>query len=1659
MTHLGSLAFNCLSLVRPAHSFAVNSGLPPDVVNSSLPECVRYRIRTSVEKNCLYILICVILMVNCCWSQDTTTGIIPFSTRKFGIDLASSSITQIIPTRSKGGKIPASYVFSGNFAVYAGSPNLAVVTGFTGQFSNLLFGASVTYTHVTPHQAGCNGGYVDYYSGYYLYDGLGTPHSLGGVITDTGGCHAIPASITTQDGSAFTVIPSQTSYTKIVPSAIYDSSGNSYNNSTGLADPDGATITTSGFPIATFTDSLGQPFVSEHFQSSSPYLLTDVTYTDGSGKTQDYVESWKSWTLQSNFNCSAHGGLPDYSSSGVYLLSSITSPDGSVTTFGYEQTPGYGSGYTTGRIASITYGSGGSISYAYAQNGDTQGQNGFDCKTLVIPQIKVTVNDKNGTSSTWTYNNSKTSTTLNFTVTETDPAGNQTVYSFSGEYQTQAAYYQGSATGTPLKIVMTCYNKNFTNCATPSYVLLPITQTDVYTNFNSTNPSAGNLVETQYDSYNNVTALIRGDWGGATTSQTLMYYGQSWNGTSCTAYSAGYIYNTPCYIKVEDGSGNVVAQTKITYSNTGHATSVAKWVSGSNWLTTSMGYGGGSAAAGVLTSATDVNGNLTTTLSNFVCNGMLPTTWSMSATNVSLSGSEAWDCNGGVRTSFTDANSQITTTNYTNGSSADPLYRALSAVDALTNTTNFTYTPTTFESAVNFNGAVSTVDSLATTDGLGRAIFSQQRQGQGLSTFDSIQTSYGWGSSSGGCTKTAPFSVGACATQSVPYSGSAAQSAPSGTGVTTTQNDAIGRPISITDGGGSTNTYTYSGNDVVVALGPAPSGENQKKRQLEYDGLGRLTSVCEMSTSLSGVVTCSQSTSQTGYWTRYKYDAVGHVLGVCQNTTQPLSVDCVQTPSSGQQTRTYTYDGVGRLTSETNPESGTTTYNYDSITATYCSGGSSTSAGDLVSKTDANGNKLCYSYDAMHRLTDVGNSAQSSTNVCKRFRYDKVSNGVVAEPSGSTFTNLAGRLVEGETDSCSTPITPVTDEWFSYDGNGNTLEMWEKTPHSGQYYDSKATFYGNGMVNTLQLASPSLYTMTWGIDGEGRWNALTDTTTNQKLVTGATFFPAANPAVVSLTGTTPDKDSYTFDTKTGRMTQYAFTVGNTPASMTGNLNWNANGTLNQLGITDGFNSGGTQTCNFNPTVATGTGYDDLGRLVGVDCGSGGWGQTFGYDPYGNLSKSVISGRTGTTWIPGYSSSTNHYACSGCTYDSDGNVTNDGNNVYGWDVFSKLKWTASSGTPNCGSSGMCVTYDAFGRIVERSQGTTWYEQWITPSGGTAWMSGTTPVFAFWPAPSGGTVLIGVNGAAYNYIHKDWLGSARITSNLSSHVITRDQAYSPYGELYDSFGSGGSQYTGFAGTHGNDDYPEMWDTPNRELSIVGRWISPDPLGLGAAIPANPQSWNRYTYVINNPLAMTDPLGLCLDNDKTTCFASGGGVPWASSGCSVVSLDGGPQICTNFTGTTIDWLGVTFGPSGPRYDGGCPGCVPAAFALGSLGSSTSGNCYYFLADPCGGAANNGSGGCMNVNGNYVCPTTVDKYNLMEKGMTNLRDFNITCSTHVTIDQSNGQVQSHVDLFNPQPLPIPGVSPGVPVGLHLIYDVIPDAIYRTTGMYLVPAGRSACQ
>jgi YD repeat-containing protein len=93
--------------------------------------------------------------------------------------------------------------------------------------------------------------------------------------------------------------------------------------------------------------------------------------------------------------------------------------------------------------------------------------------------------------------------------------------------------------------------------------------------------------------------------------------------------------------------------------------------------------------------------------------------------------------------------------------------------------------------------------------------------------------------------------------------------------------DALGRPTKILDGSGGTVQYQYIGNDVLQSV----SGSQTFKKQFEYDGLGRLTSVCEITagTTTWPGGTCAQSTNATGYWTKYTYDVLNNLLTVTQN--------------------------------------------------------------------------------------------------------------------------------------------------------------------------------------------------------------------------------------------------------------------------------------------------------------------------------------------------------------------------------------------------------------------------------------------------------------------------------------------------------------------------------------------------------------------------------------------------------------------------------------------------------------------------------------------------------------------------------------------------------------------------------------------------------
>ena len=162
-----------------------------------------------------------------------------------------------------------------------------------------------------------------------------------------------------------------------------------------------------------------------------------------------------------------------------------------------------------------------------------------------------------------------------------------------------------------------------------------------------------------------------------------------------------------------------------------------------------------------------------------------------------------------------------------------------------------------------------------------------------------------------------------------------------------------------------------------------------------------------------------------------------------------------------------------------------------------------------------------------------------------------------------------------------------------------------------------------------------------------------------------------------------------------------------------------------------------------------------------------------------------------------------------------------------------------------------------------------------------MRGQALVKAFVPLP-GSAQAIYTTAGLQHYRRPDWLGSSRLSTTTTAGAKYYDVEYAPYGENYGgTTGTGGAVDLTFTGQ--NQDtvttFGGLYDFLYREYNPVqGRWISPDPAGLGAVNPADPQSWNRYAYVNNGPLNHTDPQGL---DDGGDWGGWGGG--WGDGGWS--------------------------------------------------------------------------------------------------------------------------------------------------------------------------------
>jgi len=132
--------------------------------------------------------------------------------------------------------------------------------------------------------------------------------------------------------------------------------------------------------------------------------------------------------------------------------------------------------------------------------------------------------------------------------------------------------------------------------------------------------------------------------------------------------------------------------------------------------------------------------------------------------------------------------------------------------------------------------------------------------------------------------------------------------------------------VTVTSPDGGVTSYAYAGNATTVT---DPAG---KWKRSITDAMGNLIQVQEPSPA-----------GGSNLVTNYSYNGINQLMQV----SMPRS--------NGTQTRTFVYSGSD-MTSATNPENGTVTYEYDA-------------AHHVTKRTDAKAQETRYSYDTYGRLT------------------------------------------------------------------------------------------------------------------------------------------------------------------------------------------------------------------------------------------------------------------------------------------------------------------------------------------------------------------------------------------------------------------------------------------------------------------------------------------------------------------------------------------------------------------------------------------------------------------------------------------------------------------------------------------------------------------
>jgi len=621
----------------------------------------------------------------------------------------------------------------------------------------------------------------------------------------------------------------------------------------------------------------------------------------------------------------------------------------------------------------------------------------------------------------------------------------------------------------------------------------------------------------------------------------------------------------------------------------------------------------------------------------------------------------------------------------------------------------------------------------------------------------------------------------------------------------------------------------------------------------------------------------AQPLGSTPYVTLYSYDALDRLTQVTQ----------------GAQTRTNVYDALGRLTISTMPEAGMACFG--TKTGSTCNQDGYDDYGNLLTTTDARGVVTTYTYDGLNRPTAVSYNVSGATGV-------PATPGVTITYGTSAANNNSGRLVSMSNG------TSLETYHYSTDGMGRVASV-DKVINNMTYTTS---YQYNDAGELTYIHYPSGTTVQQNLDNVGRLTGVTSGAVNY--TSGIAYNVAGQVTGLNYGNGVAAAFTYKPDTLQLSSLTYAY---NSSTLFSASYWYKQDATNCPIGAAG--NNGQLQC--IQDTVQSGRSstyvYDPLHRLAqAVTAGSTAypkWDLMWTYDQWGNRLNQAVQGDTASAQqfqqagqLPppamqvAASTTTNRLIDTGTgyAYDANGNMTNDGVHTLVYDAANRIVTAANGGT-TLGT----YAFDGNGlRVSKTANGiSTVYvysgSQVIAEYDNGAGIGTPSREYIY----SGGARVAKLENGATTYFHQDHL-SARVLTNANGAIVGELGHY-PFGEKWYETGTTTKQkFTTYDrdSETGND-----YTTGRMYASNLGRFLSPD---LAPAALGDPQSWNRYTYVENDPVNGIDPSGWCGLSDPDGGNSGGGICDPGAGGADPIIAAG---IDTWLGGGWASWAGDASNP----------------------------------------------------------------------------------------------------------------------------------------------------